>query len=114
MELEHATWKRITFTRELVQKILDGKVNCTYRKTPKLGKFLVLDSRFKPSKDASCKIHCYRSEEVDPTSLTNKDAKLAGVESAQKLRELFTNWYGSLPPIMYRNWFKVLGISESA
>jgi hypothetical protein len=35
-----------------------------------------------------------------------------GVESAEKLKELFTAWYGSLPSVMYRNWFKVLGVKS--
>lgn len=109
---EECPWKRIVFTQDLVKKILEGKVRCTYRKTPKLGKFLVLDSRFKPSKNASCTIHCYRSDEVDPRNITDKDARLAGIQTSAKLKELFTTWYGSVPPIVYRNWFRVLEVES--
>lgn len=56
-ESKDEAWKRITFTRELVEKILDGKVRCTYRKTPKLGKFLVLDSRFKRARAEDYRIY---------------------------------------------------------
>ena|SRR3990172_606382 len=107
-DLTDSQWKRLIFTQELVRKILDGEARCTYRKTPKLGHFLVLDSRFKLSREAACRIHCYRSDEVDPGTLTNCDAKLAGVESAETLRKLLTSWYRSVPSVMYRNWFKVL------
>lgn len=100
--------KRIVFTKNLVQGILAMKIRCTYRRSPKLGTFLVFDSRFKPVDEACCKIHCYRSEEVDPKALTDKEARLAGVNSSEKLRELFVGWYGSIPSVMYRNWFRLL------
>lgn len=100
--------KQIIFVRDLVQKILHGKVQVTYRKTPKVGTYYVIENRFKQKADsARLLIEFYQTDKINAYELTDEEAQLAGVESAEKIRDLFENWYGAPIPSLYRNWFKV-------
>ncbi|MCL4518834.1 MAG: hypothetical protein M1587_06515, partial [Thaumarchaeota archaeon] len=85
-----------------------GEVQVTYRKTPKVGTYYVIENRFKQKPDSSrVLIEFYQIDRVDPYKLTDEEARLAGVESAEKIRELFSKWYGTPIPALYRNWFRV-------
>ncbi len=100
--------KQIIFVKDLVQKIIAGQVQVTYRKTPKVGMYYVIENRFKQKSDtAKLLIEFYQTDRVDPYNLSDEEANLAGVENAEKIRELFVKWYGSPLPSLYRNWFKV-------
>ncbi|MCL5066934.1 MAG: hypothetical protein M1368_01095 [Thaumarchaeota archaeon] len=100
--------KQIIFVKQLVQKIVVGEVQVTYRKTPKVGTYYVIENRFKQKPDSSrVLIEFYQIDRVDPYKLTDEEARLAGVESAEKIRELFSKWYGTPIPALYRNWFRV-------
>jgi hypothetical protein len=39
--------KQIIFIRDLVQKMMEGKIRATYRKSPKIGTYYVIENRFK-------------------------------------------------------------------
>ncbi|HZW57779.1 MAG TPA: ASCH domain-containing protein [Nitrososphaerales archaeon] len=100
--------KQIIFVRELVEKIIAGKIQVTYRKTPKVGTYYVIENRFRQnSSSAKVLIEFYQTDKVDAYNLSDEEAQLAGVETADKIRELFQKWYGSPIPALYRNWFKV-------
>ncbi len=101
--------KQIIFVKELVEKISEGKIQVTYRKSPKIGMYYVIDNRFKQKSDsAKLLIEFYRTDRVNPYELTDEEALLAGIESADEIRSLFKKWYGSPIPGMFRNWFRVL------
>ncbi len=101
--------KQIIFVKELVEKIVAGEVKVTYRKAPKIGTYYVIANRFKQHADASkILIEFYQTDKVNPYELTDEEAQLAGIETADKIRELFQRWYGSPLPTLYRNWFKVI------
>ncbi|MGI0092230.1 MAG: hypothetical protein ACREBS_11035 [Nitrososphaerales archaeon] len=100
--------KQIIFVSELVQKIIDGTVQVTYRKSPKVGMYYVIENRFTQKSDsAKLLIEFYRTDRVDAYDLSDEEAQLAGVETADKIRLLFEKWYGSPIPTLYRNWFKI-------
>jgi len=100
--------KQIIFVKDLVQKIAVGKVQVTYRTSPKVGTYYVLDNRFKQKSDASkLLIEFYRTDRVNAYNLTDEEAQLAGVNAADDIRGLFEKWYGKPIPMLYRNWFKV-------
>ncbi|MHB1908153.1 MAG: hypothetical protein ACYCQJ_04675 [Nitrososphaerales archaeon] len=100
--------KQIIFVKELVQKIVLGEVQVTYRKTPKIGTYYVIENRFKQKAGSSkVLIEFYQTDKVDAYSLSDDEARLAGVENASKIRQLFEKWYGSPIPTLYRNWFRV-------
>jgi hypothetical protein len=100
--------KQIIFVKELVQKIADGRVQVTYRTSPKVGTYYVLDNRFKQKSESSrLLIEFYRTDRVNAYDLTDEEAQLAGIETADDIRALFEKWYGKPIPILYRNWFKV-------
>jgi len=92
-----------------VEKISDGKVQVTYRKSPKVGLYYVIENRFRQKPDsAHLFIEFYRTDRVNPYELTDGEALLAGIDSARQIRNLFEKWYGSPIPILFRNWFRVL------
>jgi hypothetical protein len=100
--------KQIIFVKELVEKIISGKVQVTYRKSPKIGTYYVIENRFKQKHNSSrILIEFYQTDKVDAYKLTDEEAQLAGIESADKIRQLFGKWYGEPLPSLYRNWFKV-------
>ena len=100
--------KQIIFVKELVQKISEGKISVTYRKSPKTGMYYVIENRFRQKADsARLLIEFYRTDRVNPYELTDEEAQLAGIERADAIRSLFEKWYGKPIPTMYRNWFKV-------
>ena len=100
--------KQIVFVKDLVQKIADGKVQVTYRTSPKVGTYYVLANRFKQKPDsARLLIEFYRTDRVNAYDLNDEEAHLAGVDSAEDIRGLFEKWYGKPIPTLYRNWFKV-------
>ncbi|HVB12038.1 MAG TPA: hypothetical protein VNE86_02820 [Nitrososphaerales archaeon] len=100
--------KQIVFVKDLVQKISDGKVQVTYRTSPKVGTYYVLANRFKQKSDSSrLLIEFYRTDRVNAYNLTDEEAQLAGVDTADNIRGLFEKWYGKPIPMLYRNWFKV-------
>jgi hypothetical protein len=101
--------KQIIFVKELVKKIGDGLIQVTYRKSPKIGTYYVIENRFKQnSSSAKLLIRFYQTEKVDAYKLNDDEAMLAGVESASKIRLMFEKWYGSPIPTLYRNWFKTV------
>ena len=101
--------KQIIFVKELVEKISDGKVQVTYRKSPKVGLYYIIENRFRQKSDsARLLIEFYRTDRVNPYELTDDEALLAGIDSAQQIRNLFEKWYGSPLPGRFRNWFRVL------
>jgi hypothetical protein len=103
--------KQIIFVKDLIEKISDGKVQVTYRKSPKVGMYYVINNRFKQKPDASkLVIEFYRIDRVDPYELSDDEARLAGIETADEIRSLFEKWYGSPIPGLFRNWFRVLDI----
>jgi hypothetical protein len=90
---------KIIFVKELVGKISDGKIQVTYRKSPKVGLYYVIENRFRQKPDsARLLIEFYRTDRVNPYELTNGEALLAGIDSAQQIRNLFEKWYGSPLP----------------
>jgi hypothetical protein len=101
--------KQIIFVKELIEKISDGKVQVTYRKSPKVGMYYVIENRFKQKPEsARLLIEFYRTDRVNPYELNDDEARLAGIESAHQIRTLFEKWYGSPIPGLFRNWFRVL------
>lgn len=93
--------------KDLVQKILDGKVQVTHRTSPKVGTYYVLDNRFKQKSDSSrLLIEFYGTDRVNACDLTDEEAQLAGIGAADDIRSLFEKWYGKPIPMFYRNWFK--------
>ncbi|MDG6999309.1 MAG: hypothetical protein JRN15_09365, partial [Nitrososphaerota archaeon] len=66
--------KQIIFVRDLVQKIIAGDVQVTYRKTPKVGTYYVIENRFK-QKSATSRllIEFYQTDRVDPYKLTDEE-----------------------------------------
>ena len=101
--------KQIIFVKDLVEKISNGQVQVTYRKTPKIGLYYVIDNRFKQkSESAKLLIEFYRTDRINPYDLTDQEARLAGVETAGEIRSMFEKWYGKPIPEMFRNWFRVL------
>lgn len=100
--------KQIIFVKDLIDKIIRGRVHVTYRKSPKVGTYYIIENRFRQrAESAKLFIEFYRTDRVDAYELSDEEAQLAGVESADKIRSLFENWYGSPIPPLYRNWFKV-------
>jgi hypothetical protein len=100
--------KQIIFVKELIEKIADGKIQVTYRKSPKVGTYYVIENRFQQKPGSSrFLIEFYRTDRVSAYNLTDEEAQLAGIESADQIRSLFEKWYGSPIPILYRNWFRV-------
>ena len=45
--------KQIIFVKDLVDKIISGKVQATYRKSPKMGTYYVIENRFKQKPESS-------------------------------------------------------------
>ncbi len=100
--------KQIIFIKDLVDKIVDGRVQVTYRKSPKIGTYYVIENRFRQKAESSrLLIEFYRTDRVDAYQLSDEEAQLAGVETAAQIRQLFEKWYGSPIPELYRNWFKI-------
>ena len=76
--------KRIVFTETLIQQILQGKAEVTYRKFRLNGLYHLASTRFKSKDENAPVIYVYKNEEIDPYRLIDADAKLAGVESAEE------------------------------
>ena len=101
--------KQIIFVKDLIEKISNGKVKVTYRKSPKIGLYYVIDNRFKQKPESyNLSIEFYRIDRINPYELTDDEARLAGIETADEIRSLFEKWYGKPIPLMFRNWFRVL------
>src|SRR5271157_5667866 len=45
--------KQIVFVKELIERIVSGKVQVTYRKAPKIGSYYVIDNQFKQKPESS-------------------------------------------------------------
>jgi hypothetical protein len=100
--------KQIIFVRDLIGKISEGKIQVTYRKTPKIGTYYVIENRFKQKASSSkILIEFFQTDKVDPYKLSDEEARLAGIPTAKEIRELFEKWYGSPIPPLYRNWFRL-------
>jgi len=97
--------KKIVFLKPLIEKIKLGEVQVTYRNKPKTGVYYVVSNRFK-GEEPEVFIEFYKNEVVDVDKLTDREAQLAGVETADELRRLLIKWYGKGATI-YRNWFRV-------
>jgi len=97
--------KKIVFIKPLIEKIKLGEVQVTYRNKPKTGVYYVVSNRFK-GEEPEVFIEFYKNEVVDVDKLTDREAQLAGVETADELRRLLFKWYGKDATI-YRNWFRV-------
>jgi hypothetical protein len=68
----------------------------------------MLDNRFTQKSGSSrLLIEFYGTDRVSAYNLTDEEAQLAGVDSADNIRGLFEKWYGKPIPMLYRNWFKV-------
>ncbi|MGI0084539.1 MAG: hypothetical protein ACREBQ_05605, partial [Nitrososphaerales archaeon] len=92
---------------------IDGKVLVTYRKSPTIGTYYVIENRFKQKADSSkLLIEFYRTDRIDPSKLTDEEAQLAGIDTADQIRALFEKWYGAPIPQLYQNWFKVKEAAE--
>jgi hypothetical protein len=101
--------KQIIFVKELIEKIANGKVQVTYRKSPKVGMYYVIENRFRQKSDsARLLIEFYQTDKVNAYDLTDDEARLAGIDTAGEIRSLFEKWYGSPIPSLFRNWFRVL------
>ena len=100
--------KQIVFIAPLIEKILRGEIQCTYRTTPKHGYYYVIHSRFVKAhlKEPQCVIEVYKTEQIDPYKLSEEDAQLAGLTRSEIL-SWFHQWYGKNLPLMWRNWFNV-------
>jgi hypothetical protein len=106
--------KQIIFVKELVQRIIDGRVQVTYRRTPKTGTYYIIENRFRQKSDsARVLIDVYQTDRVDAYGLTDEEARLAGADDATKIRSMFEKWYGSPIPPLYRNWFRVKEVQGS-
>jgi hypothetical protein len=96
----------------LIPKILAGEVQCTYRTVQLSSLYYVVNNRFLRNPEIHCGIQVYRVEQVNPYTLTDEDAHLAGVESAIQLKLLLRRWYmndwrhGTLT--LFRNWFRTV------
>ncbi len=102
--------KQIIFIKELIPKIIEGEIQVTYRKSPKIGLYYVIENRFKQSRESSrLLIEFYRTDKINPAELGDEEARLAGIDSADRIRDLFKKWYGEPIPLLYRNWFKLKG-----
>lgn len=101
--------KRIFFIKPLIEKLRSQTPpKVSYRNARKHGIYKVYSGgRFHP-KDEGITVEFYKSEEVDPCNLTDHDAQLAGIPTAEKLLKLFRRWYGDVPTKMYRNWLRVV------
>lgn len=99
--------KQIVFISPLIEKILRGEIQCTYRTTPKHG-YYIIHSRFVKAhlKEPQCVIEVYKTEQIDPNKLTEEDAQLAGLTRGEIIR-WFHQWYRKNLPPMWRNWFNV-------
>jgi hypothetical protein len=68
--------KQIIFVKDLVRKISEGTIQVTYRKTPKIGTYYVIENRFKQRVDSSkLLIEFYQTDRVDPYKLTDDEAR---------------------------------------
>src|SRR5690242_2889325 len=57
--------KQIIFVRELIQKIENGEIQVTYRKSPKVGVYYVIENRFRQKSESSrILIEFYRTDRV--------------------------------------------------
>ena len=103
--------KRIFFMKSLVERLRsDDPPRVSYRKTRKLGCYKVFSGgRFHP-KDEGIILEFYNCEEVDPRKLTDEEARLAGIETAEELLKLFKKWYREIPAKMFRNWFRIVKV----
>lgn len=99
--------KQIIFVKELVKKITEGKVQVTYRKSPKVGTYYVIENRFKKSNPSKLFIEFYKTDVVDANLLSDEEAQLAGVSTGNEIRAMFGKWYGFPIPTLYRNWFRL-------
>ncbi|MEM3734849.1 MAG: ASCH domain-containing protein [Nitrososphaerales archaeon] len=102
--------KKIVFIKPLIEKIRRGEIQVTYRNRMLSGIYYIASNRFKEEKPKIF-IEIYRSEEVDVNKLTDEEAQLAGIETAEELRSLLAKWYGGDAKI-YRNWFKVKQVDD--
>jgi hypothetical protein len=100
--------KQIIFVHDLVDRIIEVTCKLPIEKVRRCGHTILLkiDSSRNPIHQEFL-IEFYQTDKVDPYKLSDEEAQLAGVESAQKIRELFEKWYGNRIPTLYRNWFKV-------
>jgi hypothetical protein len=77
--------KQIIFVKELLEKISDGKIQVTFRKSPKVGFYYVIENRFRQKADsARLLIEFYRTDRVNPYELTDDEALLAGLDQPSK------------------------------
>lgn len=97
--------KQIVFVSKLIPFLLAGEARCTYRNRRLYGIYYVVTSRF-VRHEPSLVIEVTKNELVDMNKLTCKDARLAGVESAEELRSLLRRWYGH-NSVIFRNWLIV-------
>ena len=98
--------KKIVFIKPLIEKIKLSEVQVTYRNKPKTGVYYVVSNRFREEKPEIF-IEFYKNEVVDVDKLSDKEAQLAGVDTAEDLRASSPRkWYGKDARI-YRNWFRV-------
>lgn len=98
--------KKLVIVEHLIPKLKRGEVKCTYRRNRLSGLYYVVKDRFS-SPAPLLFIEALDVEKVDPHSLSNQDAQVAGIMSAKELLTLLEKWYGTSLPTIYRNWFTV-------
>jgi acyl carrier protein len=104
--------RRLVVISSLIPKIPLGEKWATYRNRPlALGPYVVVCSRWGCRHNPRCPQVFVEVTKVEPfelSGMTDEDAQLAGVESAEELKRMLVRWYG-LNPRIYRNWFRYLG-----
>lgn len=103
--------KKLVIVGHLIPRIKQGKVRCTYRKNQLSGLYYIVTNRFSSQKPLLI-LEVLGGEKVDPYLLSDEDAQAAGIPSTRELLDLLGKWYGSLIPIIYRNWFIVKTVLE--
>jgi len=96
--------KQIVFIKSLIPGLITSEIRCTYRNRRLFGSYYVVTSRFKRD-EPSLVIEVTNNEYVKTSSLTDKEARLAGIDSSKKLRKLLHKWYDKDP--IFRNWLTV-------
>ncbi len=96
--------KQIVFIKSLIPCLIASEIRCTYRNRRLFGSYYVVTSRFERS-EPYLVIEVTSNELVKANSLTDDDARLAGIDSSKELRRLLHEWYNRDP--IFRNWLTI-------
>lgn len=100
--------KQLVFVKQLIPLLITGEIKCTYRNRRFFGSYYIITNRFKRS-EPYLVIEITNNELVKLKELDDKDARLAGIDSAKELKKLLKVWYGD-HQIIFRNWLTVTRI----